>query len=136
MNFMDYIEAVAEDAVRLIDWGEYDYLIEDAGDMDDLIDDVMGDLWTDDGVTGNGSGSYTMCRDTAAEYAGEVLFDPDFVEECECMCIDMGNLLAEGPEAVDVTARCLALEHACDEIRDAVADRMETIADRMEQTAD
>lgn len=129
MNFRDYIEAVAEDAVRLIDWGEYDYLIEDAGDMDDLIDDVMGDLWTDDGVTGNGSGSYTMCAATAAEYAGEVLFDEDFIAECNDACIDLGRLLADGPEAVDVTARCLALGFAYDEIRDAVADRMERTAE-------
>ena len=128
MDFRDYIDAVAEDAKQVINWGQYDHLIEGAEDVDETTDDVIDSLWTDDAVTGNGSGSYTFCRDTAAEYAAEVLFDDEFVDECKGACIDLGGLLADGPEAVDVTARCLALGFARDDIRDAVADRIERTA--------
>ena len=129
MKFRDYIDAVTEDARQVIEWGRYDYLIEGAEDANETTDMLMDELWIDDSVTGNGSGSYTMCAATAAEYAGEVLFDEDFIAECNDACIDLGRLLADGPEAVDVTARCLALGFAYDEIRDAVADRMERTAE-------
>lgn len=129
MKFRDYIDAVTEDARQVIEYGQYDNLIEGATDVDETTDEVRDELWTDDAVTGNGSGSYTFCRDTAAEYAGEVLFDEDFIAECTSAGIDLGRLLADGPEAVDVTARCLALGFAYDEIRDAVADRMERTAE-------
>ena len=129
MTFKDYIDAVTDDARKVIEWGEYDHLIEGATDATEVTDDIMDELWIDDAVTGNGSGSYTMCRDTAAEYAGEVIIDDDFIAECEGACVDLGRMLADGPEAVDVTARCLALGFAFDEIRDAVADRLERTAE-------
>ena len=52
-------------------------------------------LFTDDAVTGNGSGSYTFNAARAAENARDLAFDDEFI--------------AEAPEAVDVVARCLAL---------------------------
>jgi hypothetical protein len=39
------------------------------------------------------------------------------------MCIDLASLLKDGPEALDVTARCIALEYAHDAIEAAWEER-------------
>ena len=115
MLFADYIEQVAADAIEAIERGDYD-------DRSD-IDDVMDDMWTDDGITGNGSGSYTFNTWKAQEYVKDLLFDDEFVNECEGLCIDMGDLLKQGAESIDVTARCLALGYARDDIEQAWNER-------------
>lgn len=80
MTFEDYKRQVEEDARETIAEG---------ADWYESWDDMYDALFTDDAVTGNGSGSYTFSAARAAGY-------------------DM-ELFAEGPEAVDVVARCLAL---------------------------
>lgn len=71
-------------------------------------DEMYDALFVDDAVTGNGSGSYTFNAARAAENAQGLVFDDDFIAEARVAGYGM-ELFAEGPEAVDVVARCLAL---------------------------
>lgn len=115
MTFDDYILQVTDDALEAIAAGEYDYCSD--------IDDVLDDMWVDDSITGNGSGSYTFNAYRAAENTAGLVWDDAFLQELESMCIDLASLLHDGPEALDVTARCLALGYAHDAIEAAWDDR-------------
>lgn len=108
MTFDEYISAVESDACRAIDSGDYDY----CSDVDDVIDE----MWIDDSITGNGSGSYTFSTYEAERNVKDLLFDGAFLFEVEGLGMNVGDMLKEGAEAIDVTARCLALSYARDEI--------------------
>lgn len=133
MRFKDYIDAVVADLRSVILCGDVDHAIDVASNVDtvddDTVDRVREYLDTCDCVTGNGSGSYTFNSWEAAQNVGELLFDDDFVEECDDLDISIGDILKRGPEAVDVTARCLALYHADDDIERAISDRVGDIID-------
>ena len=108
MLFRDYIEQVEADAREWLT-DNADYIDKDA----DLIDE----LWAVDSVTGNGSGSYTFNtwraweNVTGANWGECLLFDEDFIFELESLGESLGDLFNKGPEAIDVTARVLALYH-------------------------
>ena len=61
----NYLENMVEDVKEYIkneiDFSEYE-------DMDELRESLNDDLWAEDSVTGNGSGSYTFNRAIAKEY--------------------------------------------------------------------
>lgn len=99
MTFADYMEQVEADGREAIEEGASWY---------ETCDDMCDALFIDDSVTGNGSGSYTFCAAEAAENARGLLFDEEFAAEAEAAGYGVG-LFAEGPETVDVIARCLAL---------------------------
>lgn len=99
MTFRDYMEQVESDAREAIE--------EDAG-WYDTWEDMYSALFTDDAVTGNGSGSYTFNAAKAAENARGLVFDEEFAAEARAAGYGT-ELFAEGPETVDVVARCLAL---------------------------
>lgn len=108
MLFADYIQEVERDARE---W------IEDNRDYIDRDTDMIEELWTVDSVTGNGSGSYTFSSAAAwdniagAGWLDCLLFDENFTRELEDMGETIGQLFERGPEAIDVTARVLALYH-------------------------
>lgn len=101
MTFQDYVNEVIKDACEAIDDGVYDYV----NDADDLTDE----MWCDDSITGNGSGSYTFNTWKAQQNVSDVIWDEEFLNELDDMCVDLGSLMKDGAEAVDVTARCVAL---------------------------
>jgi len=108
MLFRDYIRETEENARE---W------IEENRDHIDRDADMIDELWTVDGVTGNGSGSYTFNAAeawenvTGAGWTECLLFDDDFTAELEDMGMTTGELFARGPESIDVTARIMALYH-------------------------
>lgn len=111
MNFREYINAVVEDVKDSIECGDYD------GYTD--ASEVYEEMFTDDAITGNGSGSYTFNAALAEEYASGVLFDPEFLSELEAYGYTLESLagmLSDGAETVDVIARCIALPYAFAEI--------------------
>lgn len=101
MTFQDYVSEVTKDACEAIDNGYYDYV----NDADDLTDE----MWCDDSITGNGSGSYTFSTWKAQQNVSGVIWDEEFIDELSDMDIDLCSLMKDGAEAVDVTARCIAL---------------------------
>lgn len=111
MLFNDYKREVTNDAIWAIEQGDYDY----CKDVCQAIDE----MWTDDSITGNGSGSYTFNTWKAQQNVEELIWDESFIWELDAICQDLGELVKQGAETVDVTARCLALSYAIDEIIEA-----------------
>lgn len=117
----NYLEAMTEDVKEYIreniDVG--DYL-----DRDELEEALNDDLWIEDSVTGNGSGSYTFSSYQAKEYVIEnlpLLFDACL--EFEVSADQTGGKIRNDEwEWLDVTIRCYllgqAIAAALDEIED------------------
>lgn len=109
LNMYDDIKQALEDRNTWDDLTQYN-------DFDDLREELYNDLWTDDSVTGNGSGSYTFNRAEALEYieAGNLSLA---VEACREFCADFGTYAEdEDWEALDVTIRCYLLGEVLDEV--------------------
>lgn len=123
----NYLEAVKDDVKQAI---EDNYNVADYPDRDDFEQTLNDDLWVDDSVTGNGSGSYTFNREQAKEY----LFDSndgldllreavsDFGIDAETV---VDHFMSEDWEWFDVTIRCYVLGQAIDEALDEIEDDLE-----------
>lgn len=121
----NYFEAVKDDVVEYI--REEINLAEYEGRRDDLEEKLNNDLWTVDSVTGNGSGSYTFCRETAKGY---VLEDAETVAEAlKQFDVDAETIadkfLSQDWEYFDVTARCYELGSAIAEALDEIEEEQE-----------
>lgn len=100
MYFADYINEVYNDGRAYIDEN-----IEYYDDFDTIYDY----MWCADSVTGNGSGSYTFSTHVAQQNVAEVIWDEDFLDELVGIGWSIEDTFKQGAEALDVTARCLAL---------------------------
>lgn len=115
---MSYLEMVIEDVTSYIN--DNINLEEYRGRRDDLEEELNDDLWIDDSVTGNGSGSYYFNSYKSRE---AVLDDMDTVQEAlREFCIDAATIgekfMNEEWEYLDVTARCYVLGQAIGEVLD------------------
>lgn len=118
-SISDYLHEVRDDAIEAIDNGDYDYA--------DSFDEAYDDMWIDDSITGNGSGSYFFSGYTARRAVVDMVFSSEAREWVD------GNFgegsfdraLADGAELLDVTFRCLALGEVSGEICEAWNDRKE-----------
>lgn len=122
MGSYNYREAVVDDV--------YDYLVENeikwtADTRDDVAQQLDDDLWVEDSVTGNGSGSYTFDREKARNL---VQGDPDALDLIREMCREFGvesdeiaeKFLDEDYEWFDVSLRCYLLNQSIWEAMDKV----------------
>ena len=116
----NYLEAVKNDVLQYIndevDLSEYD-------DRDDLEQQLNDDLWVEDSVTGNGSGSYTSDREKAKQYVLDSGFDglEDMVSEFDIDAEELGRRLESSDwEWFDVSLRCYWLGQAISEALDEV----------------
>lgn len=114
----DYYENVKDDVRTHI----YDYYSEQelAGKIEDdpeeLKEELNENMWTDDSVTGNGSGSYTFNSVQAAEnLVGNFGLIQEAYEEFGYDSISLEDI---DPEKMDVTIRCYYLRRAIDEVID------------------
>lgn len=108
-----YLDEVKADAIFAIEDGEYDYA--------DDFDEAYEDMWVDDSITGNGSGSYYFNARAARQAVIDMVFDSDAREWVDGN-YGKGNFdraFADGEEALDVTFRCLALSEVAEELREA-----------------
>lgn len=118
MKGYNYYEAVREDVKRYID---DEINLEDwAGDADGLKEKLEEDLWIDDSVTGNGSGSYTFNGAKAKEYVVDnVDLLAEAVEEFGTPKESIADdLLNENWEELDVTIRCYLLSGVINDVVD------------------
>ena len=81
-------------------------------------DDVYDELWIADGVTGNGSGSYTFCSATAKENISD---NEEILQEAlKEFCVDSETIadkfLNSDWEYFDVTIRCYLLGEILQEV--------------------
>lgn len=111
----NYLEELKSDVRTYIKEVASDYM--DCEDMDELRDELYDNLWDEDSVTGNGSGSYTFNREEAKKYVSdnmdlmvEAYKDLDSIESL------VDDLEALDFETIDVTIRCYLLSQALDEV--------------------
>ena len=147
----NYFEQVKADVKTWIEDNSYYFNLDEyRGDRESAEEYLNDNLWTDDSITGNGSGSYTFNREEAKE---NVLNDMDTViEALKEFCVETETIaekfLAEDWEYFDVTARCYVLGSAiyeiCDELEEQGAfeeleendDKLESILDKVAAALD
>lgn len=111
----NYLEAMKNDIEEYIN---ENINLEDYESKDELEEKLNDDLWIEDSVTGNGSGSYTFNSYKAKEYLEG---NEDLVREmCKEFCIDADTIaekfLNEDYEYFDVSVRCYLLGQAIAEV--------------------
>lgn len=114
----NYLEVIKEDVKSYID---NEVTLSDYDDKDELSQYLEDNLWTEDSVTGNASGSYTFSRYDAEE---NLCHNWDILEE---IAEDWGkdSLDFSNPEALDITIRCYFLNDAISEVLDEMEDNGE-----------
>lgn len=107
MENYNYLEQVTADAKEAILENMEYWTFDDREELEEVAHD---ELWVDDSVTGNGSGSY-YCNAWKAEEA--LCHNWDLLAEaCEDFGQDIGEAFERGVEACDVTIRCYLLSQA------------------------
>ena len=123
MNYNDYYEEVKNDAIEAID-EQFD---NGYWDEDTEWDVVYDNLFVDDSVTGNGSGSYTFNAFKARENVSEAIFDDRIIRALDnigCDAEEITNYIRDNdPESIDVCIRCAMLDEVYDEIERHFSDR-------------
>lgn len=112
MEKYNYFEAVKNAVLDYINENEIKVT---TSNKDELAEQLHDDLWTNDSVTGNGSGSYFFNTWKAEE---ALCHNLDLLGEA---CEEFGStadLLKDGAEACDVTIRCYLLPQAISEALD------------------
>lgn len=121
MNIYDYLQAVTYDVVDYLE----ENVLDDPNSFEEIasldVDQLNDDLWNEDSVTGNASGSYTMnTLEAEQNLVGNYnLLCRALTEfgEGDKMVIDFG------PEAADSTIRCYLLSQAIDDAIEYLKDK-------------
>lgn len=115
----NYLESIKADVMEYIN---NEINLTDYEDMDDLEQFLNDELFVGDSVTGNASGSYTFCRQTAKEYVTENM--EKCIEALKEFCVEAETVaekfLSEDWEYFDVTIRCYLLSQAISEILEEI----------------
>ena len=107
MENYNYLEQVATDAKEAILENMEYWSFDDREELEEVAHD---ELWADDSVTGNGSGSYFFSTWEAEE---ALCHNLDLLAEaCEEFGQDIGEAFKRGAEFCDVTIRCYMLGQA------------------------
>lgn len=110
----NYLGAVKEDVKEYI---AENIDISEFGDIEELKEKLHDDLWINDDVTGNASGSYTCNRAKAKKYVDdnkELVIE--MAEEFGCKDQVMNWWYSNNYEAIDCSIRCYLLNQAISEI--------------------
>lgn len=103
----NYLENVTNDAKQAILENMNNWSFSDREELEEIAND---NLWADDSVTGNASGSYTCNAWNAEE---NLCHNMDELEEaCNEFGQDIGEAVKQGAEYCDVTIRCYLLSQA------------------------
>ena len=101
----DYLKHLKEDIRKVLDDYDYDWY----ADVETQYEQLYDNLWVDDSVTGNGSGSYTFSKSEARK---NLVGNEDvLVNALDEFCGDYKRALQD-PEYADVTIRCYLLNSA------------------------
>lgn len=118
MKNYNYLESIKADIKQYLE-DEFSYRYADLT-KEEIEEQLHDDLWDNDSITGNGSGSYTFSRATAKEY---VLDNMEIcIESLKEFCVEAETVaekfLSEDWEYFDVTIRCYLLGQAIAEVLD------------------
>ena len=104
----------------------YEDIKSELEDRDSFYETLYDDLFIDDSVTGNASGSYTFNRYQAREY---ILDNEDLLREayeCFCQLDSLGDdFINEDYEKMDVTIRCYLLGECLNDVLDDLESEIE-----------
>lgn len=115
MEKYNYYDAVREDIRRYIEDNEIEVNAENREEIEERLND---ELFVNDSVTGNASGSYTFNTWMAEEYLCHNL---DLLAEA---CEDFGSTpnILEDAEGCDVTIRCYILSQCISDVLDEICE--------------
>lgn len=120
MKKYNYLEAMKKDIKAYLE-DEFEYKYAEL-EKEELQEQLYDDLWAVDRVTGNASGSYTFCRETAKEYVSENM--EECTEALKEFCVEAETIaekfLCEDWEYFDVTIRCYLLGQAISEVLEEI----------------
>lgn len=124
MNYNDYYQQVKNDAIAAID-EQFDYGYWDGDTQWDVVYD---NLFVDDAVTGNGSGSYFFNAAKAREAVADAIWDDKILDALSEIGIS-GDRIAQylrdnDAESLDVCIRCAMLSEVYGEIEEHFSDRV------------
>lgn len=112
----DYFESVKDDVKDYIK----DNINLEEYEREELEQKLNDDLFCEDSVTGNGSGSYTC---DAYEAEENLCHNLDLLKDAaDYFGQDIGDLIKQGAEACDVTIRCYLLPQVINEVLDEYDD--------------
>lgn len=114
MERYNYLEAVKDDVREYV---KYNNIKVTASTRDEIESKLNDDLFCEDSVTGNASGSYTFNAWKAEEYLCHNL---ELLAEALNEFGTSGDILTNGAEACDVTIRCYLLGQAIAEVLDEI----------------
>lgn len=122
MKYNYYNEMKSDIMEYLNDYDYSDYVDPNTKDIDKdgLMWSLHDDLWVEDSITGNGSGSYTFSIVKAKEYVEDNLdLLRDVISEYCISVEDVGNRFIEGDyEYFDVSIRCYLLSSVLEDVID------------------
>lgn len=124
MDYNDYYQQVKNDAIAAID-EQFDY---GYWDGDTEWDVVYDNIFVDDAVTGNGSGSYFFNAAKAREAVADAIWDEKILDVLSEIGIS-GDRIAQylrdnDAESLDVCIRCAMLGEVYSEIEEHFSDRV------------
>ena len=111
-----YLSEMVDSIIDVFDDYEWEY-----DDRDELAQQMNDDLWTDDSVTGNGSGSYYGSREESKNRVLSAGMDDLLyaIRDFDISAEEVGkHFLDEDWEYFDVTIRCYLLGQAIEEALD------------------
>lgn len=119
MRYNDYYEQVLSDAKDAVD--------ENINYYDDF-DEFYDELWFDDSVTGNGSGSYFVNAAKAREAVADAIWDEKILNALSELGISGDRIVQylrdNDTESLDVCIRCAMLGEVYGEIEGYFSDRV------------
>lgn len=117
----NYLENVKEDIKEYL---KNNYNVETVEEIEEIDkENLYDELFIEDSVTGNASGSYTFSTYEAEE---NICHNLDLLKEAlEAFCSDLNYL--ENPEACDVTIRCYLLGNAIEEAIQELIEEVEEV---------
>ena len=125
MNYNDYYEQVKNDALAAID-EQFDCGYWDGDTEWDAV--YYENLFVDDSVTGNGSGSYFFNAAKAREAVADAIWDEKILGALAGIDVDSDAiaqyLCDNDAEGLDVCIRCAMLSEIYDEIEEHFSDRV------------
>ena len=107
MEKYNYLENVTADAKQAILENLNYWKFSDREELEEIAND---ELWVNDSVTGNGSGSYTFSTWQAEENLCHNMDELEYA--CDEFGQDIGEAVKHGAEYCDVTIRCYLLSQA------------------------
>lgn len=118
-----YYAEVLEDACSVAD-ENFEYILE-GKDFEDAWESFYDDIYIDDAVTGNGSGSYWFNSKKAEESLEGFLWDEDIIQLLGEMGDSVESIVSRGPEVADVIIRCDMLGEVSGELYNYVREKFD-----------